>query len=138
MMISTTTWRSWLGSPELCSQDEFSSCNADFFSSVQQQRKKIRAQIDHRIQLEAPVIFRLEGLGLRHRCDLERVERGASTAEDIHCNGTCVKSTRIVDMALYTDKDITKTAMTIHEMEFAYIYIYIYFFFSLQNLWKFY
>jgi hypothetical protein len=39
-----------------------------------------------------------------------------STAEDIHCNGTCVKSTRIVDMALYTDKDITKTAMTLHEM----------------------
>ncbi|CAN5973313.1 unnamed protein product [Sphagnum jensenii] len=29
------------------------------------------------IQLEAPVIFRLEGLGLRHRCDLERVERAS-------------------------------------------------------------
>jgi hypothetical protein len=55
-----------------------------------------------------------------------------STAEDIHCNGTCVKSTRIVDMALYTDKDITKTAMTLHEMEFAC------FFFLVQNLWKFY
>jgi len=94
---------------------------------VQQQRKKIRAQIDHRIQLEAPVIFRLEGLGLRHRCDLERVERGASTAEDIHCNGTCVKSTRIVDMALYTDKDITKTAMTIHEMEFACFFFFFFF-----------
>jgi hypothetical protein len=26
-------------------------------------------------------------------------------------------------MALYTDKDITKTAMTLHEMEFAFIII---------------
>jgi hypothetical protein len=35
-------------------------------------------------------------------------------------------------MALYTDRDITKTAMTLHEMEFACFFVL-----SLQNLWKF-
>jgi hypothetical protein len=27
-------------------------------------------------------------------------------------------------MVLYTDKDITKTAMTLHQMEFAYFFVF--------------
>lgn len=102
--------------------------------------KFLFAQIDHRIDTTwsssdlqigrlgiAPWLWPWEsGKGITSA-------RGVSTAEDIHCNGTCVKSTHIVDMALYTDKDITKTAMTLHEMESA-----CFFCFFVQNLWKFY